>query len=269
MKTVWALSACLLLATGTEARDLNTPLRSWALPKALSEVSGLAVASDDSVFAHGDEHGVVYEIRLSDGKPVRAFALGTPTVKADFEGIAVDDGRVYLITSTGLIHEADIGAHRERVRFNIYDTGVGAFCEIEGLAVAEGVFLIACKARRDGGKAGELSVYRWSPQTRSRPDKPWRRLSAARLLSTAERKAFLPSGIEWDAASRRLYILAAKARAYLTLTADGRLDRKRVLSHRRHRQAEGITVMPDGRLVIADEGGGIARGRLTVYAAED
>jgi len=113
------------------------------LPSGLAEVSGLAVASDRTVYAHDDEHGIVYEIDVLSGEMGAIFALGHPTIRGDFEGIATYDGLIYLITSDGLLFETQIGAHKERVPFNSYSTGIGEFCEIEGLTVkqANSIFL--------------------------------------------------------------------------------------------------------------------------------
>src|SRR5476651_788315 len=125
----------------------QTPANQFYLPEGLSEVSGLAAASNNTVFAHDDNYAIVYEVDLKSGKTINAFALGNPTVKADFEDIAVRDGYVYLLTSDGRIFEAPVGENRKRVLYNAYDTGVGAHCETEGLAngTVEGDFLILCK----------------------------------------------------------------------------------------------------------------------------
>ena len=48
----------------------------FQLARGLTEISGLAVASENSVYAHNDEHGIIYEIALSNGEIVAAFALG-------------------------------------------------------------------------------------------------------------------------------------------------------------------------------------------------
>lgn len=63
----------------------------------------------------------------------------------------------------------------------------------------------------------------------------------------------------------RLYIVSARDRSMLTLDRDGRLLDHRRLNPSRHPETEGITLMPDGRLVLADEGSRTRDGRLTTY----
>ena len=111
-------------ATSISAYLSHPPDHQFFLPQGLSEISGLAVASPNTVYAHNDEYAIVYEIALDTGKALKAFALGKPTVKGDFEDIAVRGGNVYLLASDGHLYEAPIGEHRQRVRYNVYDTGV-------------------------------------------------------------------------------------------------------------------------------------------------
>ena len=114
--------------------DFETPPHQVNLFPGLMEISGLALGADGTVFAHNDEHGIIYQLRTIDGEVERAFALGDPTLEKDFEGIEIYNGRVYLLSSRGKIYEAPIGEHKSRVKYNAYDTGVGDFCETEGLA---------------------------------------------------------------------------------------------------------------------------------------
>src|SRR4051812_47919324 len=153
----------------------QAPARQFYLPEGLSEISGLAVASRTTVFAHDDNYGIVYEVDLYGAKAVRAFALGKPTVKADFEDIAVRPGYVYLLTSDARLFEAALGENRKRVLYNAYDTGVGTHCETEGLAngPAEGDFLILCKKAREVELKDRLVIYRWNLHERTPVAAPW------------------------------------------------------------------------------------------------
>src|SRR5687768_14749269 len=74
------------------------------LPGALREISGLAVTPDGRVFAHGDERAIVSEVDYRRGAIVKSFALGSPILAGDFEGLAIADKRFFLITSTGRLY---------------------------------------------------------------------------------------------------------------------------------------------------------------------
>lgn len=247
--------------------ELAGPPRQLSLVNGLREASGLAMASDNSVYAHNDEFGIVYEVMLADGAVKSAFALGDPTVSADFEGVATEHGRVYLVTSAGLIYEALIGAHRSRVLYNVFNTGAGAFCEVEGLANAteEGAFLILCKAAQIQDLQGKLTIYRWSLRDRKPVVDPWLQVSYQDFLSEEEAKVFRPSAVEWDPGRKALVVLSARSRHLMIISEDGSVAAKKILPADLHLQAEGVALTPSGDLIIADEGAGRGPGRLSVY----
>jgi len=240
---------------------------SYNLPDKLTEVSGLAVAGRDSVFTHNDEYAIIYEYRLSDGEQLRAFALGDPTLEGDFEGIATDQGRVFLVTSDGLIYSMLPGQNGERVAYEVYDSGIGPRCEIEGLSRAPtpGELLLMCKRFRNDTKVPLLEIYRWRVGQDNAENEPFLSIPLEGMLEKKERSDFRPSGLEYDAACQQFYIVSARNRLVLVLDAAGKLLGKRKFKSSRHPQTEGITIMPDGRLVMTDEGSRTRNARLTIY----
>lgn len=242
---------------GADSRDL---------PAGLSEVSGLAIASTGSVFAHNDEEAVVHEIELATGRTLRRFSLGSPPARGDFEGIAAESGRVYLITSDGQLLAAPIGPDGARVPFEVHDTGVGAACEIEGLSLAPepGNLLILCKRARRGGREGRLLIYQWRIGSTAPVRRPWRDIELGEALGGGRRQ-FAPSSIEWVPARRQLVVVSARDRMLLVLDETGRILGTRRLEAARHPQPEGLAVTSSDQLAIADEGQRGRPGRLTVY----
>lgn len=259
------LGLLLLSACAREPVD-GASQSSIALPDSLREVSGLAAASPGSVFAHSDEGGVVHEIGLTDGRVIRSFALGDPVEADDFEGIAADGERIYLITSEGRMLVASAGANGARVPFEEYDTGVGRACEIEGLSLAPepGNLLIVCKAMLRGERRGTLVIYQWNTATHDRAEEPWREIDLTEALR-AGRGEFAPSGIEWVPETRQLLVISARGRSMLVLDESGRVLSRHPLNAASHPQAEGVTVVGSNQLVIADEGADGRPGRLSVY----
>ena len=138
----------------------------WKLPRNLEEISGLAMTRDDQLFAHNDERGIIFEIDYQNGAIAKAFQLSDMKnpVASDFEGIATIDDQIYLVTSSGRLYECREGTAGESVLFNVYTTGVGRDCEIEGLAYDESkrALLLMCKDARSEGMEGQLAVYHWS-----------------------------------------------------------------------------------------------------------
>ena len=261
---------CLSVATAVLqfAAAAAQDVRQFRLPNGLKEISGLAVASPNTVYAHNDEHAIVYEIEVSSGEILSAFALGGKTEKGDFEGIAVSQGRVYLITSGGRIYEAPIGEHRERVRYNTYDTGVGSLCEVEGLVSApdaENEFLILCKAPRREELTGKLLIYRWAHIERAPVSEPWRSIDLKSFLNAEEAESFRPSGIEWDAGAGAFVIISARNHLIVRLDPENGDVQATSINAKAHNQAEGIARLPNGVFVISDEGSRASPGTLTQY----
>jgi hypothetical protein len=259
-----AVAALALLAACDEA---PTDARSFVLPSSLKEVSGLAAAGPNSVFAHSDEHAIVQEIDVRTGKVERAFAFGVPTIEGDFEGIAVAAGKVFLLTSDGLIYAAEPGADGDRVGYSVYDTGVGPRCEVEGLSAAPEPdhLLLLCKRMRIETGVPLLEIHRWKVGTQHAETEPWLSLPLADFLDQEEAAEFGPSALDWDPENERFLIVSARGRMLIQLSADGRFLAKRRLDPQRHRQAEGIALLPGCRMVLADEGNEMRQARLAVY----
>jgi len=240
----------------------------WRLPTRLREISGLAMTSDHRLLAHNDEIGVVFEIGYRDGSIVKEFQLANRTgpVADDFEGIAVADSRIYLVTSSGRLYEFVEGAAGESVPFIVHATGVGRDCEIEGLSydADRRELLLMCKDARSESLAGRLPMYRWSIDER--------RLSADSPTVVPVRdftrhigsNRFRPSGIERHPGSGNYYVVAARPGAIAEVTPAGEVLGAKRFGARWHRQVEGIAFAADGALIVADEGGG-GRASLTVY----
>ncbi len=234
----------------------------WRLPLELLEISGMAVSPDGRLFAHDDERAVIYEINAEDGALVNRFALGAP-LTGDFEGLAIDDDGVFwMITSDGHLLRFAEGADGSRVDYETIDTGLRRTCEIEGLAflAATDSLIIACKRNNARDMRDTISLYQWRPGAREA--QPWRSIPLASIQAAAGVEDFRPSSIEFDRRSGRVLLLSANDPALLELDRDGVVAARRL--GRIHTQAEGLAVLPDGSLVISDEGGD-TRALLSVY----
>lgn len=268
-------AGCFLASFLCEARaqsyDLRQPHKILPLANGLTEISGLEAASASSVYAHNDEHAIIYEVALEDGKIISAFAMGNPTIAADFEAIAAAQGRIYLITSDGLLYEAFIGPHQSRVKFNAYDTGVGSRCEVEGMSTGPDdkkgwpTFLILCKSPRQPELKDRITIFQWKLAERLPVKDPWMSIERDPILTKKDQKKFKPSGLHWDKEGGELTIISGRNQLFLRLTSSGDLLSKERLSSERHQQTEGVVIMHDGRLILADEGLGLAPASLTLY----
>jgi uncharacterized protein YjiK len=262
------LAGCTATPAGNQAnaaaQNEADGVRILPLPDELREISGLAVASPTSVFAHDDEHGVVREVSIEDGRILRSIRFGD---SGDFEGIAADGNRVFVITSRGVLSSFTAGADGATVTPETVETGAGERCEIEGLSLSPrpGQLLILCKDVRGRGNRDRLLVFAWDIAARRLAEQPFVDADLSETLGE-NRRGFAPSAIDWDASRRRIVIVSARNRLSLELDESGRVVTQRVLEALRHPQAEGVAAMPNGALVISDEAGDSGGpGRLTVY----
>ncbi|MEX0975497.1 MAG: hypothetical protein WDZ50_00195 [Woeseia sp.] len=243
-------------------------LQQWDLPSTLAEISGLAVSDDGRLLAVDDEQAIVYELNYDDGRLVKAFAFGERrTLRGDFEGIAWLENQVYLVTSDGTIYIAREGADGERVSFSSHRTGVGRDCEIEGLATdpARQLLLLLCKRAVPGSDLSNPLIFHWSIADRTIEWPRRTELPLAAIETALGSSGFRPSGIARAMSGERWLIVAARERAVIEIDRQGRLIAARTLPlAERHRQAEGIELLADGRLLIADESRG-RPARLSVY----
>lgn len=267
------MTACSQASDSVSGQGLNgfpldsESLQQWKLPKKLKEISGLALTPDDRLFTVTDEKAIVYELDYQQGEIVKAFSLGNPTVHGDFEGIAILNDVFYLVTSKGRIYATAEGNDGDRMQYKSYKTGLGKLCEIEGLAQdrQSDTLLLACKKSKVKGKGGKLSVFVWSPSTGKVLREREITIPEDDIVAKLDQKHINPSGIAVHPGTANLYLIASRQRAIIDMKPNGELINAIILPLAdRHRQAEGIEITRDGRLLIADEGGK-KKARLSVY----
>jgi uncharacterized protein YjiK len=240
----------------------------WRLPDKLGEVSGLALTRDERLFAVADEAAIVYEIDYVNGGLIKAFAIGNPTVRGDFEGIAVLDGMVWLMTSKGRLYSFREGGDGERVAYERVNTGLGDECEFEGLAAESrtGKLLLVCKDSKKKKKG--LRIFEWLAADDNDQKATEIDLDEDAMADSIDKKQVHPSGIAINPVTGNLVVIAARQHAVFELSRAGQLlDVILNLDANRHGQPEGVAVTQDGRLLIADEAGNGAA-RLAVYSPE-
>jgi uncharacterized protein YjiK len=232
------------------------PAQRWELPHRLDEISGLALTPDGRLLAHGDEHAVIYQLDPDRQQIVKQFAFGHPPVRGDFEAITVAEGRIFLVTSDGVLYSGAEGNDGEHVPFVSYPTGVGRRCEIEGLAFdpADRSLVLACKAARDPALRGSVALFRWSLDRRalSPATDPQVPVKALGLRI----KEFQASDLTIDPTTGHYLLVAARQYAMAELTRQGSVVDVVGIRASFHRQAEGLALTSDGSLLISDEAAG-------------
>ncbi len=239
--------------------DFAAGPRVVVLPKSLREISGLAVADDGRIFTHNDENSEVSQVDPATGNIVKRFHVGEKGMKGDFEGIAVVGARFFLVSSRGDLYEFAEGADEAVVPYEIRKTGLNVENDVEGLCYDPETqsLLLACKekAGKDLGKS-KKAVYAYSLSSGTLEPAPRLLLDLEALGRNGRGERFNPSGIEYNRSTGTFFIIAAEGWSIVEISRSGEIKGQVELDRKLHKQAEGISFMPDNSLLIADEARG-------------
>lgn len=255
--------------TDSTARHSTDPIARWAMPNGLREISGLALAGNGRVFAHGDQKAKVYELDYRGGAVVKEFSLGDPAVAGDFEGITMVGDTLVLLASNGILYEFPEGKNKQAVEYTSEDTRLGTDCEFEGIAYEAKTdeFLLACKVVHLKALKGSLVIYRWprvpTADDPKRENTGYLAIPQAEAIGGNKWKSLHPSDITIDPISGNYLLLAGREEAILEITPEGKVLFSRPLP-KGHPQPEGIALTREGILLIADESKKLAA-TVTLY----
>lgn len=240
-------------STTTDTTIKGKPLARWIMPKALDELSGVALETNGRLLAEEDENGRIFEIDYRRGIVTKQFRIGSPTIKADLEAIAIVDGEIYVLASNGTLYEFREGADGAHVDYTSHDTRLGKECEFEGLAYDSTLssLLLACKHVHKKELKNNIVIYRWKLSGGGD------RLShmtvpLTRILPAIGEKAFHPSDITIDPFTGNYVLIAGIERAIVSITPAGDVVFARKLPGG-HDQPESVAITRDSILIIGDE----------------
>jgi hypothetical protein len=222
------------------------------LPGFVREASGLAKIDENHLLAHNDEKGHIYSITLPDLQVTRLVSLGNPVVLDDFEGIAVNEDQIYMITSTGklyVIRDVSFETTGQIAEWSVLDTGLASVCEVEGLHFDDGSLLIPCKNiyKKDGKKRSgkdKVTVFSYIPG-KDTEARVLFSLEDDRLKGDRKRVTAIESDVSF-------YYLLTPA-TLLRVHRDTLSLELFPLDSATHKQPEGIALMDDGSVYLADD----------------
>lgn len=231
------------------------------LPSVLKEISGITFTSDGKLFAQQDESGIIYQVDKSSGEIIKAFSIGNPPVRADFEDIEFADGKFYLLSNNGTLYNFSEGADKEAVEFEMTKTNLKSSNDAEGLSYDPDTksLLIALKGLPGDDLKKAKSVYSFSLDKKELNPEPRFILYLSEL-----KKVFNPSGIRRHPVSGSFFIIAANGNEILEISKEGKLLNKHELSSEVHKQPEGIAFDRENNMYISNEGKG-GKGYIVVY----
>ena len=248
---------------------LDKPDKTLELPGLLKEISGVSDIDQNTVACIQDEKGILFIYDINKNEIKQLFNFGH---NGDYEDIAMVGKTVYILRSDGFIFEINDYTSAD-FKLKSYATEITSRNN-EGLFydAVNNQLLISTKAKIP--KEHELKdmrfIYAFDLKTKKivfepvyvfdadairkfahGKDKP-EILGSKKIKDTNEIK-FLPSAIAIHPITKNLYLLSATDHM-LFIFENGSLKHIEKLDHKIFNQAEGITFMKNGDMLISNEG---------------
>ncbi len=246
--------------------ELGTPDTSWAMKKKLKEISGLAY-HDGQLFANNDEDGTIFILSAENGKLIEEYDFAKDD---DYEGIAYQDGIIYVVESNGNIHRVNAST---KEKIDDVHTYLSKRNNVEGLSVgAEGKLILACKGEPENKKrdSDDISLYNYDIAAGHLEDDPFMLFKTKDLLkdlqpinmgqspfeklSVRQRVSDCRiSGVEKDPLTGDYYLLSNTGKILIVADESTRIKGVYFLQRKIFQQPEGITFDPEGNLFVSNE----------------
>lgn len=250
---------------GISGYNLSSPEIQVELPEILHEISGLTDIDDHTIACVQDEEGLVFIYDLRKNEIKHQFAFGQP---GDYEGITRVGRMLYILRSDGKLFEVNNYESKE-VRVNEYDTEISVKNN-EGLAYdsINNRLLIAGKSEPNGDEEKDRrTVFGFDLVTKTISEKPVYVFSLAKInrfladsnqSQTKKAKTpkirINPSAIAVHPTSGNLYVLSSKDHLMFIFDPNGSIKTVHALDKEIFNQAEGITFLKNGDMLISNEG---------------
>lgn len=254
--------------------DLRQPTEKIKLPEALTEISAIDAYKKSKMVCVQDEKGAVYVYDLSKKELKEEISFGS---KGDYEGIANVHDTIWVLSSDGNLHRI-INFNTKNQKTKEFNTPLNKENDTEGLCYDEknNRLLIACKEKPGASMKGMRAVYAFNLQSNSIVTIPaysirlddirqfLRQHNMEKFMTNELRSlldpgkgdvTFQPSEIHVHPISNQLYILSSVGKLLLVLNRENKIQHIVSLDPSVFRQPEGMTILQDGTLYIADEGG--------------
>lgn len=255
--------------TSTAGYNYNKPDEIIQLPDTLREVSGITWIENSIIACIQDENGIVFYYDLRKKELSRQELFGE---NGDYEGIANDGSDIWILRSDG-----NLFCYQGKNKFaKIIKTGIPSENN-EGLCFdkTNHRLLIAAKGKLTGGKElkGKRMIFSYDLTTRRMDSKPVKIFDLDKIRNAAvemnvvkkwrtRKKSgeqvpdieFHTSAIAKHPVTGQFYILSDKDNLLFIFEKDFSLRTIINLDPVLFNKAEGITFLPDGEMLISNEG---------------
>jgi uncharacterized protein YjiK len=252
--------------------DVNSPDETIVLPGILHEISGLTRIDDNNFACIQDEKGIIFFYNLSAKGITRQIPFSK---KGDYEGIARAGDTLFVLESDGILYEVD-NFDTDSIVVMPFTSGVDSK-NSEGLCFdrKNDRLLIAPKENplKGPGSKNKREIYGFSLRSMKLEDEPVFMFDIDSLKDYAEYNGvdlhvkgkkqksssktiikFRPSAIGIHPLTGDIYILSSEDFMLFIFTKNGGIKHVVKLNPLKFPQAEGITFLENGDMLISNEG---------------
>jgi uncharacterized protein YjiK len=237
------------------------------LPKRLKEISGITATTTNQLACVQDEIGTIFIYDITSNRMINEYENN---LTGDFEGIALVETTMYVLRSDGILVEYDDYTLPTSTTKE-YDLHLPS-TDNEGLCYDKNNnrLLIAAKSKVENGleKKSIRLIYGFDLKLKQLDDTPIFKLNTKHILSKAlelnlpnvkigkhkdDSFNFRPSDIAVNPIDSNIFILSGKDKLLLIMNEKGDLLNLISLDEKWYAQAEGMTFLANGDLLISNE----------------
>lgn len=251
--------------------NLSKPTKSFVLPVALNEISGITALSQNEIACVQDEIETIFIYDLTKEAIIKEYPS---KLVGDYEEIALVGNAMYLLRSDGVLIEhlnySKPSTEKIEYALNLPSTNNEGLC----FDKRNNRLLIAAKSK--AGKGNENKdirlIYGFDLKSKILSKEPIFKLSVDKIeekalamkitIPTRTIKKtgkevsdfnFRPSAISVHPFSHLIYILSSSDKLLLTMNEKGNIIHLFALDAVLFNKAEGITFLPNGDMLISNE----------------
>ncbi|HIB36714.1 SdiA-regulated domain-containing protein [Mesonia sp.] len=230
-------------------------INQWELPPVLQEISGISWIGDHKIACIEDEDGTIFIYNLKTSSIEQRIDFAD---QGDYEDIAIVNHDAYVLRSDGIIFEVENYLTNPTVeKFSTFND---VSRNVEGLTLdkANNRLLIAVKDEKHKEKAFK-GVYAFSIETKKFQFLPVYKIDLKNEIfknidEKKTHKLMRPSALTVTNNAEKIYYLDGAQPKFLVTDAEGNLEKLYQLNEEEFYQPEGITISPDNRIFISNEG---------------
>lgn len=239
------------------------------------EVSGVTALDSATLACVQDEQGIIFEYNIGSARVSNETRF---YLDGDFEGIAKADNDLFVLRSDGKLFQLKNYAANALSKIDSIDTNI-PITNNEGLCFdpANRCLLIASKGRVKGNKElkDKRFVFGYNVDQKQMLDSPVLTIDVNEVAHVMKEKGIeveenikkngtthyaslklMPSGIAVSPGGEYYFLLSAVDRLLLKIERTGKIKDVVALKEELYSKPEGLIFLPNGKLVITNEGHG-------------